>query len=295
MSTKIKFKNYTNLIPLFLIQVVWGSYFLIAKDLQKEVNIYFLHFARFLLLSIIFLPFALKYLKDKRLIMGGIVCGLLLAANNYLLNLGLNITLSVNAAFIIGLSLVFTTLIEALIFKEKMNKFKWIASASALIGMWFITGGVKGFDLGDAILILSTIFGAFHVIGADKYLDQKSHVIAFVFWQMIICAIVGLFMAIFFGNFNLPPLTTTNISEFLYIALVSMGLGMVVLMWTQERVNPIIVSLIFLFETIFGAIIGWTFGHEPFIISQAFGGVGVLIAMLLTVLSDTDADLKSIA
>lgn len=294
MAKKLKSKSYLTLVPFFLIQIVWGSYFLIAKNLQTQINIYFLHFLRFALLSLIFLPFALKFLKDKKLIIGGIIGGLLLAGSNYLLNVGLNISSAVNAAFLIGLTTIFVTLIEVIFYKAKMEKNRVIATILAIVGMWFITGGIKGLDLGDTVLILGSVIGAFHVIFLDKSLNKKSKILPHLFWQMLACAVVGLVMNIFFGSFDLPTITTGLVGEFLYLALISMGLGMIVQMWTQERVNPIVVSIIALFQSIFGAVIGWTLGHEAFVISQAIGGGIILVGMFLSVISDKDADLKSL-
>lgn len=294
MAKKLKPKSYLTLIPFFLIQIVWGSYFLIAKNLQTEINVYFLHFLRFSLLSLILFPFALKFLKDKKLIINGVIGGFLLAGSNYLLNIGLNISSAVNAAFLIGLTTIFITIAEMLFFKAKMERNRILATVLAIVGMWFITGGVKGLDLGDTVLISGSLVGAFHVIFLDKTLDGKSKIFPNLFWQMFVCALVGLVMNFFYGSFALPTLSTTLIGEFLYLALISMGLGMVIQMWTQKRVNPVVVGIIGLFQSIFGAVIAWTIGHEEFVIAQAIGGGIILVGMFLSVISDKDADLKSL-
>lgn len=275
-------------------QVVWGSYFLITKGLQTEINVYLLHFSRFALLTIILLPFAGREIRNKKLIAGGIFAGALLAASNYLLNLGLNLSTSVNAAFLVGTTTIFVTLYEILFFKAKMSKGRIIAAVLATAGMWLITGGLGKLDIGDIVLILSSMIGAFHVICSDRNLDSKVNVLSFVFWQMLVCAVIGFFLTTFYGNFHLPELNAGNIGAFLYIALISMGLGLIVQMWTQGRANPIVVSIIVLFQSIIGAVIGWTLGNEEFVLTQAIGGLIIVAGMFLSVISDKDADLKSI-
>ena len=71
-------------------------------------------------------------------------------------------------------------------------------------------------------------------------------------------------------------------------------MGLLIQNWTQERVNPIIITIIGLMQGLFGAVFSWTLGGEEFIPQQLIGGLIVLIAMYLSITSDKDADLKSI-
>jgi drug/metabolite transporter (DMT)-like permease len=294
MKNNSKRKNLTIALPFLLMQIVWGSYFIITKNFQQEVNLYFLHTARFLLLALLLLPFALKNIGNGPLIKASLLTGLFLGLGNFALNIGLDELSAVNAAFLYSLSAVFVPLFEFAIYGKKINTLRVVSIILAFTGIWILSGGISDFSFGDLVLVLAGVFSAFQIISGDNYLKKGTPLLAFLFWQMLIAGILGFFLTLFFGNFALPELNTENISIFLYLTLVSMGFGMYLLNWTQERINPVVVSIIALLQSVFGALIAWTLGHEEFMLVQLIGGSVLLLATFLSVISDKDSDLKSL-
>ncbi|MFX1452800.1 MAG: DMT family transporter, partial [Promethearchaeota archaeon] len=167
-------KSTIAVILLILTTILWGTSFIITKNITQEVPIFFFIGLRFGIAFLGFFPFffQLKKLNKETLVMG-LITGIIYFFGFTIQTTGLQTTTAGKTGFITSLSAIFVPFIAWLGFKNPLSKRIWGAVALSIIGMAFLLlEGESGVILGDIIVLVSTVFWAFYIILNDKFVNR---------------------------------------------------------------------------------------------------------------------------
>jgi len=151
----------------------------------------------------------------------------------------------------------------------------------ALIGLWLLTGGIRGANIGDLITLASAVTYALHVLLAGEYMQRGADPVALNFQQILVTA---LFALIVLGAFN-RPLAVDSAAAWWVIAFLAVFptvSAFVIQLYAQQVVDPVRTSLIFTMEPVFAAAFAFTLGNEGIVPVRVAGGLLIVAAMLVS-------------
>ena len=165
--------NRLAIILLFITAATWGlSYSAQAKAMDTMSPLMFV-FLRYLLGSLMLVPAILFFRKrpDKKLVSGGIICGICLAGGEILQQFGLLYTSAGKAGFLTALYVIMIPVIGVFIHK-KSTWLIWCASLLSIAGTYLLCSddsfGTIG-NFGDALMLICALFFAFQFIAIAKF------------------------------------------------------------------------------------------------------------------------------
>ena len=176
METKTK-KNYrinpktvANIL-LVLTTLLWGTSFIITKNLTLDVPIFLYLGIRFSIAIIGFIPYLIRIKRiNKKILLFGTLTGLMYYVAIVFQTLGIQATTAGKAAFITGLSTIMVPFITWLGFRKAIKKRVWLAVIISISGMVFLfLERESNVILGDILVLLCAVLYAFFIVLNDKY------------------------------------------------------------------------------------------------------------------------------
>lgn len=282
MSDKMK-----GTLSLLMATVIWGSTF-VAQSVGVELIGPFTFLAiRCLLAVVTLLPMIglrhrhdfLNVLKNKKLWLAGIPCGIALFAATALQQLGLIYTTAGKGGFITAMYIVLVP-IFGLFIRRKPPKTALLSVVIATVGLYFISGtGLTSVNIGDVLMLLCAGAFAVQILLVDR-LSEGLDSVALNMLQSLVCAIIsGIFMV-----FEMPKMDLILNCWFplVYAGVLSMGVAYTLQIVGQRNLEPTTASLLMSFESVFAALSGWLLLNEALSWEEFFGCALVMGAILLS-------------
>lgn len=269
---------------LLLSVALWGSSFALTKPLLDAMGVFTFMAARFLygglILLIVLVPLK-KFRPDKDQIIGGIITGALLFFAFIFHTYGLKYTTVAKNAFIVGSNVIFVPIILTLFMKEKQVKSVWTSTLLAMIGLAMVTldDAQGGINLGDLISIIGTVIVAFYILNVERYV-KKGNPINIATIQVMTVGLLSLLPAMFiespFRDLAPQNLTFEIIRNLTILGAGCTSIAYIAANYAQSIVPSTRTALLYVFEPIFGAFLGW------WLLSEAVGVQGLLGAAIIT-------------
>lgn len=250
-----------------LAAAIWGAAFLVQGDLSKLFPPFFVNFARSLIafFAILVVDFAFTTYKKtkqipiqktdkKKLLLGGICCGLSLCGAVNVQQIGIGGTTAGAAAFITTLYMVLVPLFGVFL-KRKIGLNIWVSIVLGLIGLALICQ-INTASISEAYiyLIISAVFFAIQILCVD-YFVQFVDGIKLSWAQFFVTSIVSGIISLASEQVNLANLSQA-ILPFLYLGICSSAIGYTLQIVSQKGTNPTVVSLILSLESAFALLFG---------------------------------------
>lgn len=282
-------RNLKTIAYIFLIltTVSWGSTFIITRTVIEEVPVFFYLTIRYTVALMGFIPY-IFYIKEKinkKVILVGLISGLIYFISITAQTLGLKTTSAGKAGFITGLSTIIAPFLGWIIYKESFRKRVWLAAFISVIGMGFLfLEGEGGISIGDGlVLICAFSFGLF-IIYNDKSVKQVN-----VYFYSIIQLGTIIICCLSFSIILNEPLDQIPFTSggfwviILYMGIIATTITFFFQNWSQQYVNPATTAIIFALEPVFAALFGFIFGNEILSPYGIFGSILILIAIFITI------------
>lgn len=178
---------------LLLATFFWGGSFVFNKIGFREIPPVLFFFLRFTLATCIMGLVCLRRLGrlDWRIVRTGGIVGLALAATNLTFVLGVSGTSATRAGFLNNLFVLNVPLISYLFRRERLERLTLAGVVVAAAGLWFMAqGGVEGFNRGDLLSTVCSLFIALHILTVSSLLhDEDIFLVSLV--QFAVAALVG--------------------------------------------------------------------------------------------------------
>lgn len=276
-------------LSLLSITIVWGSSFILMKNLLDYTPVFAYLALRFLLASAILFILFRKRLKNitMKTLKLGILVGLTVFGGMALQVSGLKFTTASNSGFITGLNVVMVPVFSAIYLKKKPPIQAVIGVILAASGLFFLTGGVQfQFNLGDLLTLLCAFCFAFQIIFIDQATTEEDPVIIAV---LQIASAAVLFTIVWgFQGFSLPVVNTTLVNTILWTGALGTAFAYGMQTVAQKYTTPTRTALIITCEPVFGAIFAWTIPNSQGITEKPglYSIVGCLLIFTGMILSE---------
>jgi drug/metabolite transporter (DMT)-like permease len=291
---KAYLRQYAVQVSLVLVAAIWGGTFVIVADAISRYPMYGFLFWRFAVAAVAFVVFFPKVLKrlTSTSVKRGLIAGVLLSAGYIFQTWGLDgatRTTPAKAAFITGLYVVFTPLLQAAILRKKPRKSTLLGGAIALVGLWLLSGigSVDGaWVLGDTLVAVCAVAYSVHMIVLGMT-DERHDIGVLTLVQLVTVAVVcGVISAV--KERPALPSEPSVIVAILVCGVLASAFAFVVQTWAQSKLPPSRVALILVTEPAFGGAFGWAAaGLWPVreVAGAAIMFVGMIVAEVLAAMS----------
>lgn len=223
--------------------------------------------------------------QDKKtLIIGGLCCGMALAAASTLQQYGIAQTTVGKAGFITALYIVIVPIL-GIFLKKKPRLIVWISVVLALAGLYFLcmTDSLS-FSTGDMLVLLCAFVFSLHIL----IIDHFSPMVDGVRMSCIQFAVVGVLCGIPALILEQPNLSSLLAAwaPILYAGVLSCGVAYTLQIVAQKNYDPTAASLLLSLESVFSVLAGWVILGEALSLREIFGCVLVFIAIILVQLPE---------
>ena len=289
-------KQSSGVIMLTLCALIWGTAFIAQSVGAQYVGPLTFNFSRSILATLFLLPciFIFDALAGKglslwgtedgaarrRLLKGGLICGLILTADSLVQQIGMAYTTVGKGGFITSLYIVIVPILGRCFFGRTVHAQQWLSVFLASIGMYFIClSGVITVNKGDLYILVSAFCFAIHILSVE-YFAQEVDGVRFSFLQFLACTLAnGLLMFIF----EEPSLTNVQLAlmPILYAGIMSSGIAYTLQILGQAKVNAVLSSMLLSLESVFAVLSGWLILHQVLTLRELFGCCLVFTAIIL--------------
>lgn len=222
--------------------------------------------------------------KNKALLLGGGLCGILLGVASLLQQAGISTVTPGKAGFLTALYIVLVPILG--LFAGKYPGWKvWVAVAAALAGIWCLS--VRGdFSIapGDLLVIASALFFSFHILVVDRFSPFVDGV-QLSCLQFFVAGLLSTAAALLWETPEWEKMLAAW-GPLLYTGVLSSGVAYTLQILGQKTTRPTVASLILSLESVFAALAGWVVLREPLSPKELFGCAMVFGAVILAQLPD---------
>jgi drug/metabolite transporter (DMT)-like permease len=292
-TTSISLKTF-KIIAIFLLiltTLLWGTSFIITKNLTREIPIFLYLGLRFFIAVLGFTPFFLKIKEmNKKIIVWGFLTGLIYYIAIAFQTVGIQTTTAGKAAFITGLSTVMVPFIVWFGFKKPINKRVWLAVIISVIGMAFLLlEGETKILLGDFLVLICAFLFAIFIILNDKYVHLVDVYLYSLMQLIVICIFCFGSSFMIQESYKIRSMGFSFWAIMIYMGLVVTTGTFIFQNWSQQYQDPAQTAIIFALEPVFAVLFAsFILGSETM---TFFGWIGcglIFIAILIVVLKSKE-------
>lgn len=266
---------------LILTSAIWGITFPLIRNAVAEIDPNLFVVCRFTFAALIFLPFVIKLLKNtpQKLLLNCIVIGSLNAIAYISQTIGLQTIDSSRSAFITGFSVILIPFLAPLFKVGSIKVLDILCSLICLVGLYILTGADFKLETGEAWTLLAAIAFALQLTYIQRMSTQLHNVKLVTFYQILFTVPLALFFSWHTKINNLFHLDV--IIGLLFCAVFATIIVFFIQLKYQKFVTATRTALIFSLEPVFATIFGLIINGEKLTKHSIFGGLIILISILL--------------
>ena len=278
--------------------LIWGLAFVAQSDAADKVPPFLFNSLRSLIAAIfLFCALLVRKLTTKqnilpsepinrrRVVTGGILCGILLTVSVNLQQAAITIYPAGAAAearggFLTALYVVMVPIIT-LFMGKKLNLPTVGAILIATGGFYLLclSDGISGIYLGDLLVLLCAVSFSFHILSVDHYSGFMNGMLLSML-QFTVCGILSGILSI-----GLEEIIWENILSatfpILYTGIMSSGVAYTMQIYGQKYAEPAVASLSMSLESVFAALGGWLILGNALSLPEFLGCALVFLAIVL--------------
>jgi drug/metabolite transporter (DMT)-like permease len=276
-------RSSSRLIPTLLLvgaTAVWGWTFVVVKDAIGRYPVVAFLGVRFVLAALVLWVIVVVLRLRIRRAAIGLAIGLVLALSYLFQTLGLHGTSVANTGLITGLFVVFTPIIDRVVFGVATRPAVWLAAGTAFVGTALLTGGAPaGLDVGDVLVLLGSVGFAFHITLLSRFASAGPLVLAA--WQMTAAGVFLSAGAVASGAVVLP--VPSSVWPALAITgIFASAIAFWIQTYAQQRLPASRTALILTLEPTFTVFFAFLLVGERFRLIQVIGAALILGALFFS-------------
>jgi len=274
---------------LFLILLIvgtafWGISFSVTKlAIGQGQPLLFLCY-RFLLATVVLSVIFWKHVKKLKVtvIKTGASLAVSLVLGIYLQTLGITHTSASQCSFVAGITVVIIPVIKLMIYRKAAPLKIWIAACVALMGLFVISVTNKlSVGIGDLYTIIGAFCFAIYLIQVEKK-SKEGDIVPTIVPMFASCAIFTFLLASIQKDTVWIPETQTFWFGIIFCALFSTAYMYSISNIAQKYISAERVSIIYLFEPVFGAFAAHFIPGEAITSRLLIGGGLIFVATLIS-------------
>ena len=266
--------------------IIWGSSFVIVKDVTNSMPPAWILVVRFTAAAIIMAVAFLKYreLYFERSHVGfGLLFGLAMFLAYYTQTIGITDTTPGKNAFLTGTYCVIVPFLAWALVRRRPNRYNIVAAVLCIVGIGFISlDGSLTMRFGDAMTLVCAVFYALHIILVSQF-AQGRNIYVLTMWQFVGVAICSLIVG---GLFEpMPDWAAVPMDCWISLAYLAVACTMVALLFQnigQAHLPPASAALLLSLESVFGVVFSVALGAETLTLRIVFGFALVFAAIIIS-------------
>lgn len=223
--------------------------------------------------------------KQKELLIGGLLCGVLLAISVNFQQFGLSnypagTASEARGGFLTALYVVLVPVISIFIGK-KVKLPVWIAMIVATCGIYLLSlsGGIESIYLGDVLMFVCALSFSFHILAVDRYGEPIGGTLLSML-QFLVCGILSGILSLCFEEVVWANVIAAA-PQILYLGIMSSGIAYTLQIYGQKYAEPAIASLSMSLESVFAALGGWLISGNTLTVREFAGCALVFVAIIV--------------
>ena len=285
-------KKSMSMICALVTTFIWGTAF-IAQDTGMD-NIGPLTFngARFVVGFFTILPIAILFEKKKIVkeidknksyfIKLLVIMGFSLFLGTSLQQAALQYTNVANAAFFTVFYVPLVPILLFFIYSKKVHWSIWPSIALCVYGVYLLSNFSNSeIMLGDALVILCSLFWALHIIFAGKFMEEFDIPIFYAAIQAVLVAFLSILFAYIFEEINFSNILLESTS-IIYAGVLSGGIAFTLQMFAQKNIEEAPAAIIYSLEGVFAVIAAWLILNQILQIENIIGCFLILLAVIFS-------------
>ena len=275
---------------LFLAAIIWGVAFVAQSVGMDYVGPFTFNCVRTLIGGIVLIPCIAilnrgkvkkktDFTEKKRLLLGGICCGVALTTGSTLQQFGIMYTTVGKAGFITAFYIIIVPIL-GLFLGKKCGVSVWISVVIALAGLYFLCI-TDGFSIGkgDIYVFLGAIAFSIHILVIDHF-TQFNDGVKMSCIQFFVCGILCFVPMMLFEQ---PEISMILLAwkPILYAGVMSCGVAYTLQIVGQKNMNPTVASLILSLESVTSVIAGFLVLHQNLSHRELIGCGLMFVAIVL--------------
>ena len=266
--------------------IIWGSSFVIVKDVTNSMPPAWILVVRFTAAAIIMAVAFLKYreLYFERSHVGfGLLFGLAMFLAYYTQTIGITDTTPGKNAFLTGTYCVIVPFLAWVLVRRRPNRYNIVAAVLCIVGIGFISlDGSLTMRFGDAMTLVCAVFYALHIILVSQF-AQGRNIYVLTMWQFVGVAICSLIVG---GLFEpMPDWAAVPMDCWVSLAYLAVACTTVALLFQnigQAHLPPASAALLLSLEAVFGVAFSVALGAETLTLRIVFGFALVFVAIIVS-------------
>ena len=264
-----KNKRVVAVNALILAALLFGSTFIIVKNLLDSLSPTTVVFLRYLIASILFL--IVGGIPKKEYIKPGLLMGFFLWIGYITQTQGLLTTSTINSGIVTGFYIVLTPLFSKFINRTNIEKKNYIASIFGFLGIFLIA--INNIDeiFGNLFTLICASGYALHIVMVERYIKGKN-----ISQLMFIQSTVGALLCLPFLEFNEIAKSIDYLYPIMFLGLLVNFCAFYLQLFGQKFINASTASLLFGLEGVFALLIGVFYVQE---VLNMVNWLGVIIVL----------------
>ena len=266
--------------------IIWGSSFVIMKDVTGVMPPAWILAVRFSAASVIMAVALLKYRKlyiERSHVGYGLLFGLAMFCAYYAQTVGLTDTTPGKNAFLTGTYCIIVPFLAWFLAGRKPNHYNIIAALLCIAGIGFISlDGTLTMRFGDAMTLVGALFYALHIVLVSKFAAGRN-IYVLTMWQFVgvtVCSfVVG---SLFEPMPDWASLSFETWGSLAYLTVACTTLALLFQNIGQAHLPPASAALLLSLEAVFGVAFSVAFGAEDLTLRVVIGFALVFIAIIVS-------------
>ena len=289
-------KQHLGTILLIFTAMIWGTAFVGQRVGMETIEPFTFNAARMLLAAVVVGIVAIilskkreaeaplspsdKKTRRRSTLLGGLCCGLFLAAASSFQQVGLIYTSAGKAGFITAMYMLLVPIISFVVFRKKHSVQVWLAVVIGVAGLYLLCV-TDGFSLtrGDTLVCICALLFSCHILCCDHFVKTGDPV-AISAIQFAVVAVICTVIALVVETPTLEKLLSAAI-PIAYCGIISGGVGYTLQIVAQGFTEPAVASLLMSLESVFAVLAGALLLNERMTPRELFGCVVMFAAIIL--------------
>lgn len=273
-------------LALLTVTAMWGSTFILIKDLNERLPVADFLGVRFALAAVALFLISpksiarLSPLVRRRSVYAGVIYALAQLLQTH----GLNHTDASISGFVTGMYVVATPLLAAALLRQRIPPVIWFAVTLSTAGLGFLS--LRGFHIGygEAITFVAAMLYALHIVALSRWSSARD-ALAMATIQTAVISVMCLILAAP-GGIEVAD-NGRDWLAVVYMALAAGAFAIVAQTWAQSQLSAARAALLMTMEPVFAAGFAVALGGEQLGMRVLIGGAFILVAMIIAENSET--------
>jgi drug/metabolite transporter (DMT)-like permease len=266
---------------LVVAALLYGVTFPLVHDALDDITPFAYIAGRFGIALLFVLPSAVRAARriaDLRLLLRvGAITGAILFAGYATQTVGLQYTSPSTSAFITGLYVVITPVVEGIVFRRSPGRAVWLGIALATLGLYLLTGADVHLGRGELLTLACAVLFAVHIV----YLGLYVHRLPPPAYTAMQLGMVGLLALPAAAAQGVGTLTALAVFAVVFTGIACSAIALPLQVWGQLRIPPSRAALILLAEPVFAGIASYLTG-ERLGAERFVGGAIILVGIAVS-------------